>query len=318
MPAIVRRLPVLSALLSVSLLLAVACPRQDPVPTTPPPGARAVVYASFQPLADFARRVGGPAVEVRAVCPPEDDPARCTPKAEIIAAMQEAALVLLNGAAFEKWPETVSLNPTRVVDTSAALSEALLRYEDAAPHQHGADGALHTHEGIDGHTWLDPKRAAEQVRALTRRFQASWPALSADFETRQAALVAELDALDARHRALVAKHGAPALFASHPAYNYLAQRYAWRLVNLDVDPEAPLDPATERTIAERAKTHPAKLILFESEPSPALAEALRERLGLVSVLYSPAETPNPEGDYLAVMRQNLDRLEAALAASAQE
>lgn len=295
-------------------LASVGCPKPEPAPPASAPSPPAVVYASFQPLAELARAVGGPSVEVRLVCAPEDDPARCQPSKETIGAMQTAALVLINGAAFEAWSETVSLSPARLVDTSLGFESELLRYESAVQHQHGVDGELHTHEGIDGHTWLDPKLAAEQLRALTRRFQATWPAQAADFEARQRALLDRLEALDQRHRALVEKHGPPMLFASHPAYNYLARRYGWRLVNLDLDPEQPLDAERERALADRSKQHPARLILFESEPTPELAAALRARLGLTSVVFSPAETPSPEGDYLTRMGLNLDRLEAALAA----
>lgn len=294
------------------LLLASACTRREETPSKGPAAPPAVVFVSFQPLADFARRIGGEVIQVRLVCSPDEDPAQCMPSAETIAAMQEAALVFVNGASFERWTQAVSLGASRLVDTSAGFTDELLRYEDAVEHRHGVDGALHKHEGIDGHTWLDPKLAAQQADAITQRLRATWPEHGAAFEARVTKLKEELEALHRRHEKLVAERGAPVLLASHPAYNYVARRYGWKLSSLDLDPEASLDAEARASIEAEKKSARAALILFESPPVPALAEALAKEFGLAPVLYSPAETENPEGDYLAVMNRNLDRLEAAL------
>ena len=68
----------------------------------------------------------------------------------------------------------------------------------------------------------------------------------------------------------------------------------------------PNDTALEE-IAEVLKTHPAKILLWESAPSDAIAARMREKLGLESKVFSPCEVPPgaPE-DYLSVMRRNLD------------
>ena len=95
------------------------------------------------------------------------------------------------------------------------------------------------------------------------------------------------------------------LLASHPAYNYLARRYGWKITNLNLDPDSisgtgsiPVD-------------HPAKVILWESAPLEGWVKLLDESHGLESIVFSPAELEG-EQDYLATMRTNVERLAAAL------
>lgn len=286
------------------------CTRAVVDPRGPAPST--LVFASFQPLADWASRLGGRTLEVQLVCPEDSDPAECRPDAAKARAMQSAALVLVNGAGLEKWLDQVSLRSAAVVDTSAGFRDELLDYETPMEHQHGPLGQKHAHEGMDAHTWLDPNLAKKQVEALVTRFSATWPEQAASFRERGQGLVADLEKLHRRHTDLLARLGVPRLLASHPAYNYLARRYGWQITNLAIDPESRLDSAALEALAQDTRLGRSAIILFESSPLPALEQDLSKALGLVSVVFSPAEQASPEGDYFAIMNRNLDRLEAAL------
>ena len=61
------------------------------------------VHTVSYPLAYFAERVGGAAVDVTFPAPTATDPASWSPDAETIAAYQKADLILLNGATYAKW-----------------------------------------------------------------------------------------------------------------------------------------------------------------------------------------------------------------------
>jgi len=110
--------------------------------------------------------------------------------------------------------------------------------------------------------------------------------------------------------------GERALLASHPAYNYLAQRYGWKIENLDLDPAAmPTEPVLN-DIAERAKKASAKILLWESPPREEIANRINTQAGLESIVFSPCETADDNAtdkDYLARMEENIARLAAAVA-----
>ncbi len=271
------------------------------------------VYTTFFPTTDFARHIGGAEVEVVCPLPADADPIFWEPDAEALAAYQAADLIVLNGAGFERWVATRSLPASKIVDCARDFEDEWLSYENATTHSHGAAGE-HTHEGLDGHTWLDPAFARRAVDAIESGLARCLPERTAVFAERAEALRAELDSLDLGLRALAEPLAGRPLWTNHPAYNYLARRYGWQVVNFDIDPEAPLsDDVRAQLGAALADGAPAAM-LFEAEPVAELRTAL-EALGLRPVEFAPGEMPPEgaaEGGYIALMHANIRRLQAAL------
>ncbi len=278
------------------------------------PGGRAkpVVYTTFYPTTYFVQRIAGDLVEVVCPVPPGEDAIFWQPDDAAIGAYQEADLIVVNGAGLEKWVATASLPESRMVDTAKPFAAEFLRFEKTVNHSHGPAGE-HAHEGIDGHTWLDPVQAKVQAGEIEKALARLLPAHAAAIAARARALRADLDALDAGLREASAALGGQPLLASHPAYNYVARRYGLNLRNLDLDPETMPDDATFAAIRDVLLTHPAKLILWESSPGEEIAKRFEAELGLRSVEFSPCELMDPAArakgeDYLVVMNRNLANL----------
>ena len=293
-----------------------ACNTEGPSqPSTPGSSGTPTVLTTFYPTAYFARCIAGEHVEIVCPVPPGEDPIFWTPDEATLLRYQKADRIILNGAEFEKWVMKVSLPESRLVNTARPLEKHLIRYESTTTHSHGPAGE-HTHQGIDGHTWLDPWQAKLQAGEIHKAFQLLRPEHKARFDEGYSELCRDLDALDARLRELFPAEPTP-LLASHPAYNYLARRHGWKLENLDLDPDTvPPDEVFVR-IREILKTHPARIILWESAPRSAIAERFRSELGLTSVVFSPCELLEPVeeesgADYLTIMNRNVDSLRAAL------
>ena len=296
-------------------LLAVGCNRGD-TPEVASQG-RPVVYTTFYPTQYFAKRIGGDHIDVVCPVPEDEDAIFWMPDDATIQAYQQADLIILNGAGFSKWVASVSLPENRVVDTAFPFADKFISFENVTVHSHGPKGK-HAHEGIDGHTWVDPINAIAQAGEIHKAFAFRWPEHAEDFARGHAALVADLRTLDDALSALQQQVGSPPLLASHPAYNYIARRYHWNVENLDLDPEAVLADADVSGIRERLVGHPAKVLLWESEPIAANAKRLKAELGLKSIVFSPCELLGAEAqargeDYMSVMKQNLVRLSAAFA-----
>ncbi|MEM7310716.1 MAG: metal ABC transporter substrate-binding protein [Planctomycetota bacterium] len=269
------------------------------------------VYTTFYPTTWMAERIAGGAVPV--VCPLPDgaDPIYWQPDRDTLAEYQRAALIALNGAGFEKWVDGASLPPSRTVATADGFEDRWLSYDRATTHSHGPGGE-HTHAGLDGHTWLDPVLAARQAEALHAAMARTFPAHADAFAQNHRRLQEELGGLDAALTDLASLLHDVALFASHPAYNYLARRYGLEVHNFDFDPAVELTGAQREDLRERITgEHRAHVLLWESEPvEPELGIP-----GLEGVLFSPGEAaPGPGGpDYLELMEANLARLLAAAA-----
>ena len=274
------------------------------------------IYTTFYPTTYFTQRIGGDRVEV--VCPlPEDaDPIFWKPPAATIEAYQQADLIVINGAGFERWVKRVSLPSSILVDTAEPLKESFLKFAGAATHSHGNDDH-HSHEGIDGHTWLDPAHAKVQAEEICKALQSLLPECADEFQASYTALAADLDAIDQSLGKLSAAMGDEHLLASHPAYNYLVERYGWNLTSLDLDPSSMPTDAQFAEIKDGLASKPAGVILWESTPADEIAERFKSELGLTSVTFSPCEQLDEASqaagkDYVAVMGENIASLKGEL------
>lgn len=285
----------------------------------PDANAPLAIYTTFYPSRYFAQRVAGDLATVTCPVPDDADPIFWQPSREQIGDYQKADLILVNGGEYEKWIATASLPESRVVDLSRSFADAFIRYESVT-HQHGSGGA-HTHEGIDGHTWLDPINAKAQVQAIAKALRQRRPDHVAAIDQRTAELERDLDVLDARFKALAPAARDVLLIASHPAYNYPSRRYALGIVNVALDPEAEPSAgelaAIDRATGKRPEAK-KRILLWESQPIDAAVKAVASRVD-EHVVFSPIEVLDPEAniDYLARMNKNLDALERALAPSAK-
>ncbi len=261
------------------------------------------VFVSNYPLAYFTERILGKEVYFPEI---EGDPAFWEPNQEDIAKIQAADLILLNGASYEKWQTTVSLPLSKVVETADAFSDQFIVVENEVTHSHGSSGE-HSHAGTSFTTWLDFNQASRQAEvikdALIEANIGSEEALTKQFN----ALRDDLLSLDARMVELSKGHEDEPLIASHPVYQYLARRYNLNIKVVhwepDVYPSDDLWVELERLLLDQ----PAKWFIWESEP---LAESVKklESMGLKSVVFDPTGNRPTNGDFLTVMKSNLESL----------
>lgn len=298
------------AMLVLAATLLGGCPRRGPAAARGESAER-VVATSFLPTAYFAERIAGGCFRVECLCPREEDPALWKPSREVLERFQRASLVVLNGAGYETWAASAALAPSRVVDTSAELAGELLVLPGVT-HNHGA-GGVHSHEGTDGHTWMDPRNAAVQAAAIRDACVRRWPEEAAAFEAGYEGLRADLMRLDARLAGATEAVKGARMFASHPAYGYIARRYGWRVVDVDAPPDVELTAEQWAAVGDamRRNGEGPRVLLFEEEPRPATRERLRSEWGAEAVVFDPCERGG-EGTYVERMNRNVDRLSAAL------
>jgi len=266
------------------------------------------VYAVNAPLAYFARRLAGDAAEVVLPVPADRDPAFWRPSIAEVAEIQAADLILLNGAGYAQWTAKTSLPRSRTADTSRAFADDLIAVEGVV-HSHGPEGE-HSHAGTASITWLDYAQAADQARAVADALETRLPDRAQAITAALAELERELADLDLAAQRIGAAAAGRRIVASHPRYHYFARAYGLDVVNLDWD--AAVAPTPEQwTDFEAARAAEARLVmLWEAEPLPGT----RERLEASGVELVPFPTlANTPGDFVELSRENLARLDSALA-----
>ena len=272
--------------------------------------ARLTVYAVNYPLQYFAQRIAGEQAEVILPVPSGVDPAFWQPDVATIANFQQADIILLNGAGYAKWVNRVSLPRRKLVDTSAGFRDRYISTHGDVTHSHGREGD-HSHAGTAFTTWLDFTQAVEQARAVAEALSRQQPASRDDFARNLTALEKDLLHLDRRVREIVVTNPVELLVASHPVYQYFKRSYGLNLESVMWEPEAVPDEAQWLELTSLLKAHPAGWMIWEGKPNPESVARLRS-MGGASLVFDPCGNRPAVGDFLDVMKQNVQNLERGL------
>jgi zinc transport system substrate-binding protein len=290
--------------LSLLMVLIVACQSRE---TAPAPQDDAItLMASNYPVYYLADRLAPDGLKVEYPVPANIDPAFWEPTPDDIQALQSADLILLNGASYEKWREWVSLPESRVVETANSFRDEWIIAMDATAHSHGP-GAEHTHGEVDFNTWLNPRHATRQAEAIAEAMQRLVPDEAATIAQNLHRLSAELEHLDKLLASTAAAIGDAPIIASHPVYDYLAQRYELNLRSVHWEPDLAPSPMGWTEFEQLLDAHPAKVMLWELAPLEETAAQLRER-GITPIVFETAGNTPESGDYLQIMQANAERL----------
>jgi putative ABC transport system permease protein len=280
------------------------------MPGVSPAAARKRVAVVNYPLEYFTRRIAGDRIEIVFPVPREEDPAFWKPNESDIRQYQQADLILLNGAEYEKWLPAAVLPLTKQVVTSQSFADRYVKNGEVITHSHGPQG-MHSHGLIDFNTWMDPQQATLQAQSIHDALVRLVPAAAKDFDTNFEALKKDLADLDRQIEAASARLGREPLLGSHPVYQYAARRYGWNLQAVHWEPdEMPSEAEWQKLAAMHAK-HPARLMIWEEPPLPAVAERLR-KMGIEPVAFETCASAPASGDYLSAMNANAQRFAAAL------
>lgn len=262
------------------------------------------------PLRYFTKRIAGDRVEIIFPVPQEEDPAFWKPQDKDIVQYQQSDLILLNGAEYEKWLPAAVLPLTKQVVTSQVFMDRYVTNGEVVTHSHGP-GGMHSHGLIDFNTWMDPQQAALQAQSVCDELVRLLPGATKELDANLQALQKDLADLDATLAAASSRLGKAPLLGSHPVYQYSARRYGWNLQSVHWEPDEMPSEEEWRKLEELHKKHPAKLMIWEEAPLPAVAERLRQ-MGIEPVAFETCASAPATGDYLSAMKANAKRLDAAL------
>lgn len=251
-------------------------------------GTRVQVVASFHPLAELARRVGGDEVTVTDLTPPGTEPHDLELSPRQLDRLADADVVLHAGPAFQ--PAVASAAERldgRVVDVLAALD----------PQSDGDD--------VDPHFWLDPKRMRAAAEVVAEAL---------GVRSGLAALQRELDAVDAEIEAGLAGCRSRVLVTAHDAFGAFASRYGLEAQPITgLSPEAEPDPKHLADLANLVRGRGVTTVFTEELVSPKVAQSLARETGVATAVLDTLEGPGEDGStYESRMRANLAALQAGL------
>lgn len=288
-----------AALIATIVLLAI-------VKTTPPApsledSAPLSVQASFYPLAEFARQVGGDLVTVGTITPDGVEPHDYGPTPSTIAKIYSADIFLWNGDGIDSWALRVAAEVEAKGVVTAQMS-TISEIENTS----------------DTHFWLDPMIAAAEVDLIAKTLSKVDPANAETFAGNASSYKQKLLTLDADYRQGLAECDSRLVVTSHDAFAYLAKAYNFETIAITgISPEEEPSAGRLSEIAKLAQEKQIKYIYFETLVSPKLAQTIADEIGAQTLILNPIEgltTADAAAgkNYLSIMRENLTNLQTGM------
>jgi zinc/manganese transport system substrate-binding protein len=283
------------------------------------------IVATTTILADVAGQVAGDAAQVTTLMEPGADPHNFEASAQQLAALQEADLIVANGANLEEHLMDALAEAERAgVPVFSAIDHITpLTFNGDDQHEETSAGEGHDDEagGVDPHFWMDPLRMAEVARALGEQIGE----LSDDPDTitgqadEYAAQLEELDA-DIDETLASIPDDDRTLVTNHEAFNYFADRYGFTIVGTVIPSMSTGAEPSAQDLEELVGTieqQQVRAVFTEATAPEQLTQALAAEVGTdVRVVELRSETLGEEGSgvstYADMLAANAELVAEAL------
>ncbi len=269
-------------------------------------GSGPQVVAAFYPYAYVAERVVGDHADVANLTAPGVEPHDLELTPRQVADLSQADLVIYEQGFQPAVDEAIDQNAT---GTTLDVTDVVHLEDTGAPSEPDSDLPG------DPHLWQDPTRLAAVARDVADTMADIDPQHAKAYDTQAAALIHDLNKLDADFKAGLANCERTEFVTSHAAFGYLAQRYGLTMISIaGLSPDVEPSPARIAEIQDLITAHGITTVFSEVLGSKEYAETLADDLGVQAAVLDPIEgLPDEDSDetYLSLMRKNLATLREA-------
>jgi ABC-type Zn uptake system ZnuABC Zn-binding protein ZnuA len=253
------------------------------------------VVATTGILADIASAVAGDAVAVDQLVPDGSSPHDFQLSAEDRRRLEEADLIVANGAGLEAGIPLDELGAP-VWELSRHAGELL---------------------PDDPHVWMDPARVAAALPSLARALGDAGASGSADLAGRAEAYASKLDAVDAElQRKLRQVPGSDReLVTSHDSLGYFADRYGFSIAATAFPasgPEAEVGAGQLQEVIEAVEDADVATVFASEEDDPETLRQVAEAAGVEIEEGLTIESLGDAGGYVELLRRDADLIAAGL------
>jgi len=262
------------------------------------------VLASFYPLYEFTKIIGGERIDVSVIVPSGIEPHDWEPTIQDLQKMQNADIIVINGINLEPWiTKLVSVNPDiLIVDTSNGIS--LLEKD-----KHMFNNKIQN----DPHIWLDPVLAKKQIQNIVDGLIRIDPQNTDYYQENANAYNSKLILLDNKIRNELSICVKKDFLAFHDAFSYFANEYGLNQNTvIGVNPNEEPTAVTLQQIVQKAQNLDLHVIFTEEAVNPRISEVIADEIGAKVLTLSPMEIYEKNSDYIKRMEQNLSNLKEEL------
>lgn len=262
------------------------------------------VLASFYPLYEFTKAVGGEKIAVSTIIPPGIEPHDWEPTIQDLQKMQNADMIVINGIGLEPWiTKLVSVNPDIfIVYTS-----------DDIPLLEKGKNVFYSEIQNDPHIWLDPVLVKQQIQNIVNGLAKIDPQNINYYQENANSYKTKLDSLDNKIKNELSICNKKDFLAFHDAFSYFANEYGLNQNTIiGVNPSEEPTASTLEQIVQNAHNLDLHVIFTEEAVNPRVSQVIADEIGAKVLILSPVEIYEKNSDYIKRMEQNLSNLKEEL------
>jgi zinc transport system substrate-binding protein len=287
--------------------------QQDEINQTKQNNKKLEIVASFYPLYEIAKEIGGNNTLVTTVIPFGVEPHNWEIAPQQIPQISKADMIIFNGIGFDSWlGKEEQFRNLLLVDISKDLQ---LDNIDAQ-----RLGDLKQESTYDPHIWLDPILVKNISQTISNAFIKLDPNNAVSYKQNTKKFFHQLDELDSAIKKSLSDCELKDFIAFHQAFQYFANRYGLtqHTIHESISPESEILPQQITKIIKLAKDLNIDTIYSEDLVDPKLSEVLASEIPNGKVLLlSPVEGINREElannvGYIDKMYMNLENLKQGL------
>lgn len=270
------------------------------------------IVTSFYPVYAMVKEVSGDLNDVRMI-QSSSGIHSYEPSANDIAAIYDADVFIYHSHTLESWAG--SLDPSlqnskvRVIEASDGMTlERVPGLEDM-----DAGKGIDEKTMYDPHTWLDPKKVAEEAQIIADKLSELDSANKAIYQKNAQSFSNKAHELTKKYQPIFEKSSQKTFVTQHTAFSYLSKRFGLNQLGIaGISPDQEPSPRQLTEIQEFVKTYKVKTIFTESNVSSKVADTLVKSTGVSLKTLNPLEA-DPQND-----KSYLENLEENMAILAQE
>lgn len=267
-----------------------------------------VVLSSTTFLADIARNIAGDRLRVESLLPFGVDPHSYQPTPQDAAILSESELIIINGAEYEHFLESLLENAGGEVKTIEAAAGISPRTDAEGEH------------GVDPHMWLDPNNVIHYTENIRDAFTQLDPPGEAVYRTNADAYIADLKELDSWIQVQVDQIPAEKrlLVTNHEAFGYFAEQYGFTIIGSVIESfSSDAAPSAQQLAAliDQIRLSGAPAIFLDTSDNATFARQIAEETGVrvVTDLHLESLTDGaPAPTYIGMMKHNVTQIVNAL------
>jgi zinc transport system substrate-binding protein len=259
--------------------------------------SKIVAIASFYPLYEFTKELGGDKVDVSLLVPKGVEPHNWEPTIRDIQRIEQADVIIINGNGFENWVDKIDSSKITIINSGRSFG--WLTSESALP--------------VDFHYWLNPISAKLQTNTIADGLIEIDPENADYYKNRKKAYGLKLDELHLKIKTELGECKKD-FVAFHDAFSYFAHEYDLNQHTVIQSNDPHSEPTLKKleNIIQLSKSLDIDIIFTEEGVNSRTSQVIADELGGRVLVLSPLEVVEDGSSYIKKMEENLSNLKEAL------